>query len=136
MSRLGTIWIEGEEYDLDRLKLKEMQEIQRICQRPKTTASGEFVLLDGAPYMEPTPFSELEFYDADVQVALAFVIVRRRRPEFTLAEAGELELASFGEADEEVPDTGPPAEGVTENGQNSLTIESSGHLDSATPLPG
>jgi hypothetical protein len=86
MSRFGTITINQVVYDLDDLDLDEMEAIEEL-------GGGEF--------------TELNFGSAKVMKAIAFTLMKRTNPALEMAEVGKIKLISFGEADEEMPDTGP-----------------------------
>lgn len=113
MSRFGKIKIKDVEYDLDDLTLNETMLFEEV-------AGGAF--------------SEVNFAAGKTMLAISYVLQRRSNPDITLEEAGNIRIVEFIDADEEMPDTGPPAETATP--QNGSSPEGSGTPDSAGSIAG
>jgi len=106
MSRFGVFKINGVEFDLDDLDLDEVEAIEEL--------SGG------------VPFSEMNFGSSKTMKAIAFTLLRRNDPALELSAVGKVKLIDFAPPDEEMPETGPPAEGVPNpNGSE--------HADSGAP---
>lgn len=113
MSRFGVFKINQVEYDLDDLTLDEVEQIEDL-------AGGAF--------------SEINFASAKTMKALAFTLMRRNNPDLTMQDVGQVKMLDFIDADEEMPDTGPPAETAAE--QNGSSPEGSGTPDSVGSIAG
>jgi hypothetical protein len=122
MSQFGTITINGKTYDLDDIEMDDVEAVEDLCLRKRK--------IDGEWIEEPTPFGEINFSRGRAMKALSWVILRREAPEMTFEEVGKLKLVAFSAADEEVPDTGPPAEEES----NGSAPEGSGALHSVESL--
>ena len=96
MSRFGVFKINGVDYDLDDLDLDEVEEIE------ENAGAGSF--------------TEMNFGAAKTMKAIAFTLMKRTDPAFEKSQVGKVKLLDFMPSDEEVPDTGPPAEEGSGNG--------------------
>ena len=117
MSRFGTFKLGGVEYDMERLTLNEMEIVEGIA---------------GAV------FAEMNFGSATSLKAIGYVLMKRTNPELTIEEAGEsLTIGDFLPPEEEMPETGPPAEGEAGTVDlNGSGLADAGVLDSAVSTPG
>lgn len=109
MSRFGVFNINGVAYDMDDLTLDEVEEIE---------GSADASL------------SEMDFGSAKAMKAIAFTLMKRSNPALEMSEVGKVKLLDFVQGAEEMPDTGPPAEGETES-RNGSVLADSGVPDSA-----
>lgn len=115
MSRFGSYKINGVKYDLDDLTLDEIEAIENLC--------------------EGAPFSDISFGSSKAMKAIATTLLRRQNPGVTAEEIGAIKVINFAPADEEMPDTGPPAEGEAES-QNGSALADSGAQVSAGSIGG
>ena len=127
MSRLGTISIDGSDYDLDQLTLGEMEEVENMCPRKRPLPDGQII-------EEATPFSELNYGSARVLKALTFVIMRHENADLTLEDVANITVAGLMPPDEEMPVL-PPV-GEAKETQSHSDHDSSGPRLSAASTAG
>lgn len=116
MSRLGELVIDGVTYDLDDLTLNELEQIEDIT---------------------GVPFSDVNYGSAKGLKAFSFVLMRRSNPHLTMQDAGEIKVAQFIEAEEDMPEL-PPDDRADQESQNQAELprDDSGPQPSAESIPG
>ena len=111
MSRFGVFNINGVTYDLDDLTLDEIEQIEDL-------AGG-------------VAFSEINYGAAKGMKAFTFVLLKRSNPDVTMEEVGAVKVASFAEADEEMPEL-PPADQAEQTSGESEEGDSGPRLSVAS----
>lgn len=98
MSRLGTITINGRQYDLDDMTLDEMAAVEERC--------GDVA------------FSEINFGSTKAMKAIAFEFLRRDDPALTFADVGKVRIVDMLPPDEEMPELPPDSGAQSPNGSD------------------
>jgi hypothetical protein len=93
---LGTLAIDGAEFDIGDLDLDDIEFIEDY------TGSS---------------FGDLDWTRAKTLKAVAFVVLRRQRPEFTIEDAGKIKLVSFEAKEDKAPAPADPTEPAPDEGE-------------------